>query len=89
MVALTSVTRTPYSAAPLPRNNCARRAAFRSICEAAVSALRVFRRSADDIVADDADCGADDDADCCDAEGDAEAEPAAGDTTDAGDAADL
>ena len=66
MVALTSVTRTPYSVAPLPWNNCSRRAAFLSFRGAAVSALRVFRRSADDAATDDdADCGADGDAADC------------------------
>ena len=72
MVALTSVTHTPYSVAPPLWNNCSRRAAFLSFRESA-SAFRIFFRSADDAATDDdADCGVDDAADCCDAEGDAE-----------------
>ena len=74
MVALTGMTRTLYSAAP-PSNSGSRRAVFLSCCEgpAARGRLLALRFSADDAATDDdADCGVNDAADCCDAEGDAE-----------------
>ena len=81
MVALTGVTSTLYSAAPSP-NSGSRRAVFLSCCEgpAARGRLLALRFSADDAATDDdADRGADGDAaDCCDAEGDADAEPVVG-----------
>ena len=65
MVALTGVTSTLYSAAP-PPNSGSRRAVFLSCREgsAARGRLLALRFSADDAATDD-------DADCCDAEGDA------------------